>query len=518
VLRDRTDEHDMSALMRAAKAGDAAGVALALADGARVNQTVRPHSALRQILALLAWMQQLPDRDGGWTALHYAVSEGHREVAEILLASGAEPGPVARDGQTPLSLAAGRGDLDLVRILIREGAPVRRPPGLESSRPWRSPAAAALLRHSDEPMVRLLLSEGADANEDPAALISAAMQGDSSITALLLDAGADPDGSLREGVTPLMISAGAGHLGVVRALLAGGADPDRRDERAGWTAAQWAAQSNRTEVVTLLAGAAPAEEDLTDLELVQAAARRDAARVRELLAAGANPDMRSSTGSTVLAGAVYRGDPEVARALLEAGADMDRLSAGEIPLLQRAAQTGPPELVRILLDAGADPHAPGTATYAAGGGDLEVLRMLEEAGADLREHSDQPLRSAASGGHVEVVRHLLQRGAVVDAANPSHVTALGHAVAFRAYDVVRMLLEAGADPRQADPESGWTPLMNAAMAGDSLMIRILLDAGADPGARDQQGKSAADYARGAGNGDVVPLLERRGPREGVRVE
>jgi len=50
-MRDATDEHDTTAFMRAEQAGDAADVERELASGARVNQTVRGYSAVRERLA-----------------------------------------------------------------------------------------------------------------------------------------------------------------------------------------------------------------------------------------------------------------------------------------------------------------------------------------------------------------------------------------------------------------------------------------------------------------------------------
>src|SRR5687768_9679100 len=78
-FRDSTDEHEKTALMYAAEAGDAAAVRRELADGARVNQRVIGHSTVRVILAFIAWMQELPDRDPGYTALHYAARAGGYE-------------------------------------------------------------------------------------------------------------------------------------------------------------------------------------------------------------------------------------------------------------------------------------------------------------------------------------------------------------------------------------------------------------------------------------------------------
>jgi hypothetical protein len=63
----------------------------------------------------------------GETPLHGVaavyLSPAHREVAQLLLARGADPGARLRDGgQTPLHLAARAGDAEMIRLLLDKGA------------------------------------------------------------------------------------------------------------------------------------------------------------------------------------------------------------------------------------------------------------------------------------------------------------------------------------------------------------------------------------------------------------
>lgn len=60
--------------------------------------------------------------------------------------------------------------------------------------------------------------------------------------------------------------------------------------------------------------------------------------------------------------------------------------------------------------------------------------------------------------------------------------------------------------RHGGTEIGFTPLMAAAQDGDPVLARILLDAGADTSAREQNGKTARDFAREGGHTDVEALL------------
>eukprot|EP00887_Chlorella_sp_A99_P005549 scaffold1.g5549.t1 len=59
----------------------------------------------------------------GYTPLHYAAREGHADVAEFLLASGADINAATRSGgAAPLHRAAYTGRAGVVRLLLRHGA------------------------------------------------------------------------------------------------------------------------------------------------------------------------------------------------------------------------------------------------------------------------------------------------------------------------------------------------------------------------------------------------------------
>lgn len=58
-----------------------------------------------------------------WTPLHHAVSGGHLEAAQLLIDAGADPNLIDDEsGYTAISLAAGRGDVEMVKLLLAHGA------------------------------------------------------------------------------------------------------------------------------------------------------------------------------------------------------------------------------------------------------------------------------------------------------------------------------------------------------------------------------------------------------------
>jgi ankyrin repeat protein len=127
-----------------------------------------------------------------------------------------------------------------------------------------------------------------------------------------------------------------------------------------------------------------------DLDILEAAALGDAARVRTLLAD--NPTLvstRSQDGFTALHYAAFFGTAEAAEALLEQGADPNAVAENEMQVqpLHSAAAVDANETARLLLDAGADPNARQQGGFrpidAAVQNDNEELRtLLLERGAE----------------------------------------------------------------------------------------------------------------------------------------
>jgi ankyrin repeat protein len=130
------------------------------------------------------------------------------------------------------------------------------------------------------------------------------------------------------------------------------------------------------------------------INLHEAAAIDDAARVRELLAAGGTVDGRTLDGFTPLQLAAFFGAPEAAADLIGAGADVNAVADN-------------PMRIQPL-------HA------AAAGRNTDVAVMLIEAGADVnarQRHGWTPLHTAAQHGDAELVTALLAAGASATVAN-----------------------------------------------------------------------------------------------------
>ncbi|HET7028127.1 MAG TPA: ankyrin repeat domain-containing protein [Candidatus Limnocylindrales bacterium] len=181
---------------------------------------------------------------------------------------------------------------------------------------------------------------------------------------------------------------------------------------------------------------------------------------------------RDEAGLSALMLARYHGHRDVAEAILAADPPLD---------LHEAAIAGRADRVVAVLRSGVDVGARSvdgfTALhFAAFFADEATARVLLEHGADATAVADNasavaPLHSAAAAGNVAVAR---------------------------------LLLDAGADPN-ARQAGGFVPLHAAADNGDDALVSLLLEGGADAGARTDDGRTAADLARGK---DQVSIAER----------
>jgi ankyrin repeat protein len=100
----------------------------------------------------------LKEDKGALTPLHWAAENGHRDVAELLLANKADVNAKDNNGYTPLSWAAKAGHKDVAELLLANGANVN---AIDTM--GRTPLHwAAAGNHKD--IVDLLLSNRADVN------------------------------------------------------------------------------------------------------------------------------------------------------------------------------------------------------------------------------------------------------------------------------------------------------------------------------------------------------------------
>lgn len=174
---------------------DASGTAL-------VRATVTGH---KEVVAYL--LDTGGNVKGGWdnfTLLHLA---GNREVAELLLARGADLDAKRWCGRTPLFCAVENNRKEVAEFLIKKGANVNVIIKTDGS-----PLVVAA-RKSLTDMAKLLIEHGANVNAkdhlDATALHYAAANDNPDLAALLLGKGADPDAPLNSKATAATYRSGA---------------------------------------------------------------------------------------------------------------------------------------------------------------------------------------------------------------------------------------------------------------------------------------------------------------------
>lgn len=157
------------------------------------------------------------------------------------------------------------------------------------------------------------------------------------------------------------------------------------------------------------------------------------------------------------------------------------------------------------------------------------------AGASAQDPGDE-LRRAAGTGDVAKVKELLDKGTDVNAANSYGATALASAADRGHTEVVKLLLDRGANPDTQDTFYKLKPLSWAAQRGHVEIVRLLLDHGATPGPelliggiygeqpaivklaleRLKPGESALSDALAAaeqvGNAEIVEILKAAGAK------
>ena len=197
---------------------------------------------------------------------------------------------------------------------------------------------------------------------------------------------------------------------------------------------------------------------------------------------------------------ILHADPSVASARDEQG----------LSLVLQAAYRDRPDLVRLLVEAGATLDVFEAATM----GRTDRASELVDRDPDLVNawsvDGYTPLHLAAFFGQDDVVKLLLERGADTAAVskNQMAVMPLHSAIAGRHHSVAKLLLEAGA-PLNARSHGGFTPLLEAAENGDTALVELLLSGGADPSMARDDGKRPRDVALERGHEGVADLLEER---------
>ncbi|MEO5923194.1 MAG: ankyrin repeat domain-containing protein [Bryobacteraceae bacterium] len=386
-----------------------------------------------------------PDNE---TALMLAIKAGNLAMAQTLINAGANVNQVEKfHNQTPLIYASSAGNSEMIKLLLSKGADVK-PKALYTD--WPSQVTS-------EPRVQYRSTGGLNA------LMYATRAGCYPCVQQLLAAGADLNLPTPEGISPLMLALDNEHNGIAKLFMDKGAYLDVWD----W----W----GRTPLWIAVDRKAPP---------AAAAGPLGGARGGPGAAKGGGPGAAKGGGrgpggppAAVIDGGPAVSSMEIIKTLLAAGADPnvemnfhrpnapgrgrfgDNQVSTSTTALFRAVQLEDKEVIELLLSKGANPNintmgytpfgiAAGNGPSGRGGGaggpvNLELLNLLAKHGADVNAKISGTLSYSFHIGY----------GNTNDGVNSKEGTsALHEAARTGRLDMVRALIDLGADPNLADAD------------------------------------------------------------------
>ncbi|MCK4719365.1 ankyrin repeat domain-containing protein, partial [bacterium] len=468
------------------------------------------------------------------------------------LDNGADPNGRSSDRQCALSFASAAGHLDIVRELISLGAN----PDI-----YNINGVTAIMRVKEGRSIEILealIDAGTQIdfrdNLNRTALWHTVHNGWADGGRILLSAGADPDmaeDTSSGGLSPRKIAYERGQTGMSIVFVAHDNGVDVLTEKSkeeylaetidatGLTATELLHQpfADCVRMNNLDAVRFYLEVDVNPSQiylnreanlLCLAAQEGHLDMVHELLEAGVDPNETDDEGWPPIFYAIEHWQAGTAQALIDGGYDVNY--ALEVPRIEEgwydtnfweydwgmtalhlACKKPNGDIMRALIRAGADVNVfdwddRTPLVYCSDAGSFDMVRDLVEAGADIDLEASWALLTAVRYEHAPIVRYLLEQG-----ANPNiESTTRGNPLIVMAAmdgnsEIVNILIEFNTE-LDLSGRHGITALMYAAGRGYIDMVRALLDNGADYSLHSQDGATALAYARGHDQEEIINLL------------
>ncbi|XP_050988213.1 inversin isoform X2 [Labeo rohita] len=461
----------------------------------------------------------------GRTPLMYCVLADRLDCAEVLLKAGAAVNKTDHSQRTALHLAAQKGNVRFMKLLLSRHADWRLK-DLEEMTPLH-----LATRHSSSKPLSLLLKHMAPGEVDTqdrnkqTALHWSAFYNHPEHVKLLIKHDSNIGIPDSEGKIPLHWAAHNKHPNAtrtVRCILEAAPTESLLNwqDYEGRTPLHFAVADGNEAVVEVLTSyegcSVTAYDNLFRTPLHWAALLGHAKIVHLLLERNKSGMIPSdSQGATPLHYGAQSNYADTVAVFLKHPTVRDEPDLEGRTAFMWAAGKGSDDVIKIMLDLKKDldinmtDKYGGTALHAAAlSGHVSTVRLLLEQGAmvdplDVMKHT--PLFRACEMGHRDVILTLIKGGARVDLVDIDGHSALHWAALGGNAEVCEVLMENGISPNLQD-HAGRTPLQCAAYAGYINCMALLIQHDADPNIQDKEGRTALHWSCNNGYLDAVKLL------------
>jgi len=146
---------------------------------------------------------------------------------------------------------------------------------------------------------------------------------------------------------------------------------------------------------------------------------------------------------------------------------------------------------------------------AALDGNIETVKLALEGGIQsdiIDADGKNALMFAAFNGHSDIIKLLFEKGVPINKQDNDGRTALMYASTGPFPATVKILLDNKAETNITDNVEHFTALMFAASEGQFELVKLLIEYGADPTLKDIDGDTAEDFAQQNNHKEVAQYI------------
>lgn len=423
--------------------------------------------------------EQLFPLDKTGNPLTFAIDNGHDEIVHLLINRGVEVEyPADTDDFTqPLALAAQKGNLPLIQLLLEKGCS----PYICYDRN-RSAFAYAAAHHGTK-VLQAFIDAGADPkiNETPYTVLFAAVEGGNTVGfQYLIEHGVDPDGPQEQGLQEYLFRATIKrHLEVAQVIL------------------------SMIDVDAFISGADDLKFHGFFLSVASCGFMDVVERCLKERAVSDRYFWKTTVGMA-LQSAARDGDRNISELLLNYGVDVNGPNGRlDTPLYYAVHSTrfrpNFVDIVKLLLDRGSsmdnmgETHSMFITALILGKVEIaqELLQRLDQSQFDADMSNEGLIQFAVTGG-VPGLQRVLEHGAKLDRNNLSHQKGMWQAARSANAGLLKIFLDAGFDANSINPTPGHgcmhvlTTALTCSRQDDAeAAAELLLERGADIEARNE---------------------------------